>query len=222
MSIIQGHGDPVEIDGNIIHAVKGAKNVRVAPQTPAVILCDPRDAYNVGNAQRACSNWGVQQLWWTGDRVKIPGSVADVVKDERVRARQLPEDRKAGRLPREERMKGFANVEMINHFDPFSIYANLKPKPRLICVELIEGAQHLFHYQHPLDAVYVFGPEDGGVGDHARYACHERIMAPTHHCMNLAAAVNVVLAFRLQSLIQQGLIEDKPVEEYLQEHRGML
>jgi tRNA(Leu) C34 or U34 (ribose-2'-O)-methylase TrmL len=221
--ILQGVGDPVQLEGLSVEAVKGGQYVRVAPKLPAVILCDPKDGYNVGNAQRACANWGVGQLWWTGDRVSLGKvDVADVIDSPKVKARQTPEDRKAGRLPREERMKGWASVELINHARPFDFYTRLSPKPRIICVELLKGAQHLFHYQHPQDAVYVFGPEDGSVPDYARHLCHERLMAPTAGCMNLAAAVNVVLAFRLKSLIDQGLVEDKPVDQFLTEHRGVL
>jgi tRNA(Leu) C34 or U34 (ribose-2'-O)-methylase TrmL len=219
--LLNGVGDPVELE--CITAFKGGKNVRVSPQIPAVILCEPRDAYNVGNVQRACSNWGVNQLWWTGDRVTLGAADLDeVLNTERVKSRQTPDDRKAGRLPREERMKGWASVELINHHRPFDFYTSMKPKPRIICVELLEGAQNLFHYTHPVDAVYVFGPEDGEVPDFARHICHERIMMPSHHCLNLACAVNTVLAFRRFSLIQQGLEEDKPVGDWLKEHRGVL
>lgn len=221
--VLQGVGDPVQLESLTVEAVKGTQNVRVAPRIPSIVLYDPRDAYNVGNVQRACSNWGVEQLWWTGNRVTLGNvDISDIVSDERVKSRQSPEDKKAKRLPREERMKGWANVELINHQRPLDLYSKLSPKPRIIAVELVEGAQHLFHYTHPVDAVYVFGPEDGGLMDHASHLCHERIMAPTHHCMNLSACVNVVLAFRLFSLIQQGIIEDKPVSEYLKEHRGVL
>lgn len=198
-AILRGVGDPVQLE--VVGAVLGPSNTKVKPETPAVVLLDPRDAYNVGNAQRACSNWGVNQLWWTGTRV-----TTDLQGGER--------------LPREERMKGWANVALINHQRPFDAFKSLKP--RVIGVELFKGAQNLFHYQHPLDAIYVFGPEDGSIHDSVKHLCHEFVMAPTHHCMNLAAAVNVVLAFRRLSLIQQGLEEEMPVNEYLREHRGVL
>jgi hypothetical protein len=70
---------------------------------PAVALINPKYPHNVGAALRACSCWGVGQLWWTGDRVAL-----DVPKGER--------------LPREERMKGYRDVEMTiddNLFDRF-------------------------------------------------------------------------------------------------------
>jgi tRNA C32,U32 (ribose-2'-O)-methylase TrmJ len=40
-------------------------------QPPAVALIDPKYPHNVGAALRACSCWGVGQLWWTGDRVTL-------------------------------------------------------------------------------------------------------------------------------------------------------
>ena len=55
---------------------------------PAVALIDPKYPHNVGAALRACSCWGIRQLWWTGARVTL-----DVPRGER--------------LPREERMKGY-------------------------------------------------------------------------------------------------------------------
>src|SRR5262249_13266497 len=40
-------------------------------QPPAVALIDPKYPHNVGAALRACSCWGLAQLWWTGDRVTL-------------------------------------------------------------------------------------------------------------------------------------------------------
>jgi hypothetical protein len=40
-------------------------------QPPAVALIDPKYPHNAGAALRACSCWGVGQLWWTGGRVAL-------------------------------------------------------------------------------------------------------------------------------------------------------
>ena len=38
---------------------------------PAVALIDPKYPHNVRAALRACACWGVGQLWWTGNRVRL-------------------------------------------------------------------------------------------------------------------------------------------------------
>ena len=67
---------------------------------PSVILINPKYPHNVGAALRACSCFDISQLWWTGQRVTI-----DPVKGER--------------LPREERMKGYRDVQMCPAQQPF-------------------------------------------------------------------------------------------------------
>lgn len=62
-----------------------------------------------------------------------------------------------------------------------------------VAVDLIEGATPLNEYQHPERAFYVFGPEDGTLGPGILEWCRDVIYVPTRGCMNLAAAVNVVL-----------------------------
>src|SRR5262249_34036115 len=62
-----------------------------------------------------------------------------------------------------------------------------------VAVELLPTAQPLTSFEHPEDALYVFGPEDGGLPKAVRLLCHRFVFIPTHHCLNLAAAVNVVL-----------------------------
>jgi len=65
----------------------------------AVVLIDPKFPHN---ALRACAVFGASRLVWTGDRVAHP-------------------DRWTGlaRLPREERMKAYKNVELgIGDHDP--------------------------------------------------------------------------------------------------------
>jgi tRNA(Leu) C34 or U34 (ribose-2'-O)-methylase TrmL len=66
-----------------------------------------------------------------------------------------------------------------------------------IAVDLVDGATPLPAYQHPQRAFYVFGPEDGTLGRKHLDWCVHKIMVPTRECMNLAAAINVVLYDRM-------------------------
>jgi len=61
-----------------------------------------------------------------------------------------------------------------------------------IAVDLVTDAESLVDFAHPARAFYIFGPEDGTLGRKHLEWCQRRVMLPTEHCMNLAAAVNVV------------------------------
>ncbi len=73
--------------------------------------------------------------------------------------------------------------------------------------------------KHPEDAFYVFGPEDGGLPKPVRLLCHRFAVIPTHHCLNLAAAVNVVLYDRRLKRTLACLEPLGPVRDLLREHR---
>jgi hypothetical protein len=44
-------------------------------------------------------------------------------------------------------------------------------------------------FRHPEKAVYIFGPEDGGLDRAWLTRCHRFVRIPTRHCLNLACAV---------------------------------
>ena len=168
------------------------------PKTPAIMMCDPRYPHNVGAAVRACSCFGVDQVWITGKRT------AEKVW-------------KSQRLPREERMKGFSKVDMILEDRPFNFF----PKGTVpIAVELLPGSENIYGFEHPDNAVYVFGPEDGSIPPNIRGLCHRRIFIPTQHCVNLGAAVYLVLNDRKKKRVDAGLDPMETIEEALQESRG--
>ena len=62
-----------------------------------------------------------------------------------------------------------------------------------MAVEVRENAESLPHFEHPENAVYVFGPEDGSLGRLTLQHCHRFVVLPTKHCLNLATAVSTVL-----------------------------
>ena len=66
-----------------------------------------------------------------------------------------------------------------------------------VAVDLVPTAESLVSYQHPSSAFYIFGAEDATLGDRILSRCRDHVMVPTRHCMNLAAAVNVVLYDRM-------------------------
>jgi tRNA(Leu) C34 or U34 (ribose-2'-O)-methylase TrmL len=62
-----------------------------------------------------------------------------------------------------------------------------------VCVEFDETAEMLPYFEHPERPFYIFGPEDGSVPKGIRHACHKFVKIPTASCLNLGAAINVVL-----------------------------
>jgi len=70
----------------------------------------------------------------------------------------------------------------------------------VVCVELVEGACSLLEFQHPQNAFYIFGPEDGTLDQAIIDAADSVVYIPTIGCLNLAATVNVVLYDRLAKL----------------------
>jgi tRNA(Leu) C34 or U34 (ribose-2'-O)-methylase TrmL len=151
--------------------------------TPAIVLIDPKFPHNVGAAVRAASCYGVRQVWFTGDRVHLVG-------ERRIR------------LPREERMRGYQEVELRHSDQPFDAFdATTVP----VAVEVRRNAESLIDFIHPEHAVYVFGPEDGSLGRATLGLCHRFVTIPTRHCTNLAAAIYTVLYDRHAKRVAAGL-----------------
>lgn len=174
------------------------KAIDVMVKTPSIVLYDPRYPHNVGAAVRACSCFGFQQVWLSGRRV------ADKVLNSQ-------------RLPREERMKGFSDVSLVLEDRPFDYFGkDVVP----VAVELLQGSENMLSFEHPENAVYIFGPEDGSVPTNIRRLCHRRIFIPTKHCTNLGAAVYLVLYDRMIKKYLSGEEQVKPIEEVLREDRG--
>jgi len=66
-----------------------------------------------------------------------------------------------------------------------------------IAVDLLPDATPLMEFTHPERAFYIFGAEDSTLDERIVKRCAHTVYVPTKHCMNLAAAVNVVLYDRL-------------------------
>jgi tRNA(Leu) C34 or U34 (ribose-2'-O)-methylase TrmL len=66
-----------------------------------------------------------------------------------------------------------------------------------VAVELVEGAIPLDQFKHTPRSYYIFGPEDGSLGKSITSRCARTIVIPANMCLNLAAAVNVVLYDRI-------------------------
>jgi tRNA(Leu) C34 or U34 (ribose-2'-O)-methylase TrmL len=150
---------------------------------PAVALVDPKFPHNVGAAVRAASCYGIRQVWFSGSRVQLRGP-------------------RGHRLPREERMRGYQEVELRQSeafFDAFD--RDVVP----VAVEVRAGSESLIDFEHPEKALYVFGAEDGSLGKAVLRHCHRFVIIPTRHCTNLAAAVYTMLYDRHAKRVRAGL-----------------
>jgi tRNA(Leu) C34 or U34 (ribose-2'-O)-methylase TrmL len=178
---------------------------------PAVVLLNPKYPHNVGGVLRACAAFNVPTLRWTGERVSLAAA-----KQRRQLGRSAVLSRRS-RLPREERMKGYAQVDWRGALDSTTVLDEFDGTP--VTVEVDLTAEPLSCFEHPEDAVYVFGPEDGSVTKALRVRCHRFVVIPTAYCLNLAAAVNIVLYDRRIKRQAKGL-EPLRVAEILRDGRG--
>ena len=91
---------------------------------------------------------------------------------------------------------------------------------QIVCVEFAENATPLPEFQHPDNALYIFGPEDGTINQNIIDKADAVVYIPTKSCMNLAATVNVLLYDRLSksslSLESNQLIrENRDINNHL-------
>ncbi len=138
--------------------------------TVSIGLSNPKSPSNVDSVLRAAGCFQVDSVFYTGERY--------------VRAAQFNTDTKnmGRRIP----LKGVASL--------LECDSNNR---KLVCVEFVEGAIPLPKYQHPDNALYIFGPEDGNVSQKIIDSADAVIYIPTMGCLNLAATVNVVLYDRM-------------------------
>lgn len=136
----------------------------------AIGLINPKSPSNVGAVMRAAGCYRVNQVFYTGERY--------------ARAAKFHTDTKSA-------------IQKI----PLIALESLLEQPlgcrKIVCVEMVEGATPLPHFQHPDDAFYIFGPEDGTIPQEVIDRAEAVVYIPTVGCMNLAATVNVVLYDRL-------------------------
>jgi tRNA(Leu) C34 or U34 (ribose-2'-O)-methylase TrmL len=163
----------------------------------AVVLINPKTPYNVGSAIRACSIFGVPTLRWTGKRITT-------AQGRQKAGSGLKGNR--GRLPREERLKDYTNVDW-REATSEKVVSDLAAQGFVpVAVEVRDNAERLHEFVHPERAVYVFGPEDGSVPKGVLAVCHRFVVIPSANRspLNLAAALNVVLFDRYVKVVLHG------------------
>ena len=143
-----------------------------------IALTNPKSSSNVGGAMRAAGCYDAQKVVYSGDRFN-----------------------RAVRLA--------ADTQKVHEIVPLVHYEELldalEPGMKLVCVDLIEGATPLPNFEHPDNAMYLFGPEDGTIKQKIINQADAVVYVPTIGCMNLAASVNVVMYDKLAKSQQHQL-----------------
>ncbi len=108
-------------------------------------------------------------------------------------------------------------VELIKDERPFDHFGRgVIP----VAVEVDPAAEVLTSFEHPDNALYVFGPEDGTLAKGIKVKCHRFVIIPSDHCLNLASAVSCVLMHRRMQHQLAGLEPVYPAYETIKEERG--
>ena len=153
--------------------------------TVSIGLIKPKSPTNVGAIMRAAGCYGVDAVFYTGERYDRAAKFNTDTKD----ANQ--------KIP----MTGVDNL-----------LECVPEDAKIVCIELAIGATPLPEYQHPEKAFYIFGPEDGTIKQQLIDRADAVVYIPTIGCMNLAATVNVVLYDRL-SKTQSSLASDDLIRQ---------
>lgn len=130
-------------------------------------LDNPKNSCNIAAALRACGVYDAGFLATSGKRYKR-NSI-----DTGSSYRHLP----------------YFQVEDLRTIIPYDCIP--------VAVDIIPEAKNLITFSHPERAFYIFGQEDGTLGERILSWCPLKVMIPTKYCMNLAACVNVVLYDRI-------------------------
>ncbi|WP_334020582.1 RNA methyltransferase [Alteromonas sp. S015] len=144
--------------------------MQIANQKVSIGLVNPKNPVNVASILRAAGCYGVASVFYTGQRYRF--------------AKDFNADTKA-----------FHKVIPTIGVD--DLKEAVPEGASVVAVELVEGATPLPIFEHPNNAFYLLGPEDGSIGDEILSWCDHVVYVPTYSCMNLAATANVLLYDRL-------------------------
>lgn len=143
-------------------------------------LTNPKSPHNVASVMRAAGNFGVDSVFYTGDR--YPRAL--------MHNPDMPNIHRS--VSRNVTLSGTqCLLDMVVE------------DMQVVCVELAENAIALPGYVHPDSAFYIFGPEDGTLEQSIIDQADAVVYVPTTGCMNLAATVNVLLYDRMSKLVNQ-------------------
>lgn len=129
-----------------------------------VALINCKNAWNLGNALRSTLAFGgayfiVQGSRWVGS--------GDWTRSDSENAR--------------ERIPMYLGIQNVFDFIPNG--------HETVAVEMVDDAQSIVSFNHPKNATYLFGPEDGKLPDAIIKSCRHKIKIPTAYSLNLAACV---------------------------------
>lgn len=133
-------------------------------------LLNPKNPSNVGSVIRAAGCFQVDNIFYSGKRYDNAMKFNTDTKNVKSKIPLISVD-------------GFSNI--------------IDTSTKLICVDLVQGAIALPLFEHPDNALYLFGPEDGSIPQHLIDKADAVVYVPTIGCMNLAASVNVLLYDRM-------------------------
>lgn len=142
-------------------------------------LDNPKDPLNVGSALRAVGIYQAAMIAITGKRYRK--SKTDTMKAHR--------------------HQPLLHVENLKDVIPYDCVP--------VAVDILKDAAPLPLYQHPDRAFYIFGSEDSTLGDGIISWCRDKIYIPGNRCMNLAAAINVVLYDRMSKQFSKTMSVQK-------------
>jgi len=176
----------------LLSTIALGKQLQVENSHVTIGLTNPKSPSNVGAVMRAAGCYSVEQVFYTGRRyanaVKFNNSKHNT--DTKNAHEKIP-------------LKAAENFENLE-----SLRALLPERTKIICVDLVEGAIPLPYFEHPDQALYIFGPEDGTISQTVVNNADSVVYVPTVGCMNLAASVNVLLYDRLaKSMVNNNKIE---------------
>lgn len=139
-------------------------------------LTNPKSPSNVGSVLRAAGCFNVSEILYTGSRYDY---AAAFCTDTQNLVSSIP----------------LTGVNCLIESAPAGA--------KIVVVELAENACSLPDFEHPENAFYIFGPEDGSVKQKVVNQADSVVYIPTKGCLNLAATVNVVLYDRLAKSSQR-------------------
>ncbi len=165
----------------LLSTIALGKKLQAKNSYVTVGLTNPKSPSNVGAVMRAAGCYSVEQVLYTGQRyakaAKYNGNKHTTdTKNARDKIPLLAID-------------SFENIK--------EQLIDLPETTQVICVDLVEGAIPLPNFEHPEQALYIFGPEDGTISQSVIDSSDSVVYVPTVGCMNLAASVNVLLYDRL-------------------------